>query len=137
MGCTAGGTRPGRPPMRAIVLYPMNALVNDQLRRLRKTLASDAGLPGSATTWPATSSASVATRARPSWRAAPEERRRERWEEYVAALRADWESVGEELRALRRLAASGRGGDALAAGTCRRPRRTSSSRTTRCWSTCS
>lgn len=85
--------------VRALVLYPMNALVNDQLRRLRKTLASDGALA-----WQRdnlannliyfgryTSQTKLAGR--------PEQRsRRENWEEYRGQVEADWGAIGEELR---------------------------------------
>ncbi|MDP9437956.1 MAG: DEAD/DEAH box helicase, partial [Actinomycetota bacterium] len=90
-------TRPAA--VRALVLYPMNALVNDQLRRLRKTLASDGALA-----WQRenlnnnliyfgryTSQTKLAGR--------PDQpKRRENWEEYRGQVEADWEAIGEELR---------------------------------------
>ncbi|MGI8650162.1 MAG: DEAD/DEAH box helicase [Rubrobacter sp.] len=85
--------------MRAIVLYPMNALVNDQLRRLRQTLDSTESLrwqrrslDGNVVRFGRyTSQAELP--GRPS-----EDRRRRRWQDYMTTIRSGWENVGEELR---------------------------------------
>ncbi len=101
-GLWAGSRRHETRPaaMRAIVLYPMNALVNDQLRRLRQTLDSTESL-----LWQRRNLDGNVVRfgrytgqaelpGRPS-----EERRRKRWQDYMTTLRSGWENVGEELRA--------------------------------------
>ena len=91
-------TRPAA--MRAIVLYPMNALINDQLRRLRQTLDSTESL-----LWQRRNLNGNVVRfgrytgqaelpGRPS-----EDRRRKRWQDYMTNVRSGWENVGEELRA--------------------------------------
>ncbi len=51
--------------MRALILYPMNALVEDQMVRLRRALDGPAARDGSTPTAPATDSTSGATPARP------------------------------------------------------------------------
>ena len=85
--------------LRAIVLYPMNALVNDQLRRLRRTLDSDEALAWqrkhlngnlihfgrytSQTELPGSPS---------------DEGRRRRWSEHRARVQTGWETIGADLR---------------------------------------
>lgn len=90
-------TRPAA--LRAIVLYPTNALVNDQLRRLRRTLASDDALE-----WQRdhlggnriyfgryTSQTELPGRPNQGWR-------RRRWNEYHARMQAAWETSEGDLR---------------------------------------
>ena len=90
-------TRPAA--IRAIVLYPMNALVNDQLRRLRKILALDDALGwqdehlhgnriyfGRYTSQTELPGSPEATS------------RRTRWSEYQGRIQAGWETVGEAIR---------------------------------------
>lgn len=85
--------------LHAIVLYPMNALVNDQLRRLRRTLASDEALA-----WQRghlqgnliyfgryTSQTEVPGRPHQHWR-------RRRWNTYQAKIQTGWETMGTDLR---------------------------------------
>ena len=90
-------TRPAA--LRAIVLYPMNALVNDQLRRLRRTLASD-----QAPTWQRehlqgnliyfgryTSQTELPGGPQQRWR-------RQRWETYQARIRTGWDTIDADLK---------------------------------------
>lgn len=85
--------------LRAIVLYPMNALVNDQLRRLRKALAL-----APAVAWQQehlrgnliyfgryTSHTEV-----PGPPHHP--RRRQRWNEYLREITSTWDSLSDDLR---------------------------------------
>lgn len=87
--------------VRAIILYPMNALVNDQLRRLRRILTTDSAiewqlsnlnnnliyfgrytsqtmLPGTANSKP----------------------KRNKWENYINNIRTGWDTIDEDSRKL-------------------------------------
>ncbi|WP_176235229.1 DEAD/DEAH box helicase [Candidatus Hakubella thermalkaliphila] len=90
-------TRPAA--LRAIVLYPMNALVNDQLRRLRRTLASDEALA-----WQRehlqgnliyfaryTSQTEVPGRPHQDWR-------RRQWNKYQDKMQRGWGTIDADLR---------------------------------------
>ena len=90
-------TRPAA--MRAIVLYPMNALVNDQLRRLRRILSLDDALQ-----WQNehlhgnriyfgryTSQTEVPGSPEETWR-------RTRWGEDQGRIQTGWETVGTAIR---------------------------------------
>ena len=126
----AAQRRRGPPPSRAIVLYPMNALVEDQIARLRRTLRR-------IMLWVALDSGSAATPAPPGRvQRMPDRGRAQRLDE-VAARSASM------VRDIDKLAGIGRGPpvaderpaagrDGRRAGTWSPPRRTSSSRTTRC-----
>lgn len=90
-------TRPAA--LRGIVLYPMNALVNDQLARLRRILAR-----GESADWQRRNLNGNVLRfgmytslARPTgtW---TDEWRRERFERYRQAVADEWHDLGEELR---------------------------------------
>lgn len=85
--------------LRAIVLYPMNALVNDQLRRLRRTLASDEALA-----WQHrhlrdnliyfgryTSQTELPGRPHQTWRLG-------RWNTYQVRIQTGWKTIGDDLR---------------------------------------
>lgn len=92
-------TRPAA--MRAIILYPMNALVNDQLRRLRKMLTTDEALQWQRehlagnliyfgrytgqTQLPGTPDNNV---------------KRRLWGEYINMVRAEWDGLGDDFRKL-------------------------------------
>lgn len=87
------------PAMRAIILYPMNALVNDQLRRLRQTLTSDAAiqwqrdnLHGNLIYFGRYTSQTMLPGA------SSEKSRRDRWDSYLGQLREEWDVSGDELR---------------------------------------
>ena len=90
-------TRPAA--IRAIVLYPMNALVNDQLRRLRRILAlddalgwQDEHLNGNRIYFGRYTSQTEVP-------GSPEARsRRTRWSEYRGRIQAGWETVGAAIR---------------------------------------
>ena len=90
-------TRPAA--IRALVLYPMNALVNDQLRRLRKLLASDNSLAyqekalqgnrlyfGRYTSY---------TQVAGPWTA---QSKRDKWRGYIAGVEATWNELDAYLR---------------------------------------
>lgn len=85
--------------MRGIVLYPMNALVNDQLSRLRRILAR-----GDSPDWQRRQLAGnvihfgMYTSLAPPTGLPGELRRRERWEQFVGRVDADWQQLREELR---------------------------------------
>jgi ATP-dependent helicase YprA (DUF1998 family) len=85
--------------MRGIVLYPMNALVNDQLSRLRRILAR-----GDSPDWQRRQLAGnvihfgMYTSLAPPTGLPGELRRRERWEQFVDRVDADWQQLREELR---------------------------------------
>ena len=89
------------PGIRAIILYPMNALVNDQLRRLRKTIATDGAI-----TWQRNNlNGNLIYFGRYTSQTmlpgTPESRKkRNRWESYIKSIRAGWENIDEEFRAL-------------------------------------
>ena len=85
--------------MRAIILYPMNALVNDQLRRLRKMLSSDAAmawqykhLNGNLIYFGRYTSQAMLP-------GSPDNgNKRSDWEQYLSRIKTEWENMGEELR---------------------------------------
>ena len=85
--------------LRAIILYPMNALVNDQLSRLRRILARGASpdwqrrnLRGNVIHFGMYTGLSLPTG---SW---SEKSRRERFENYLNKLEEDWQKLREDLR---------------------------------------
>lgn len=85
--------------MRAMVLYPMNALVNDQLSRLRRILARGTSpdwqrrnLGGNVIHFGMYTGLSEPTG---SW---SDKWRREKFEQYIIALREDWERLRDDLR---------------------------------------
>ena len=90
-------TRPAA--LRAIVLYPMNALVNDQLRRLRRTLASDEALAWQREQLQGnliyfgryTSQTQLPGRPIEKWR-------RREWNKYQARMQTGWETIDADLR---------------------------------------
>ena len=85
--------------VRAIVLYPMNALVNDQLRRLRSTLDSSESLAWQKNNLNGNLIHFGRYTSQTELPGHPEEdRRRRRWNEYIGKISTGWESVGEDLR---------------------------------------
>lgn len=85
--------------IRAIVLYPMNALVNDQMTRLRRILAMQdspdwqrANLNGNVIHFGMYTG--ITRLAGP----ANEERRRKRFKEYMQGLEEDWAKLPQRLR---------------------------------------
>ena len=85
--------------LRAIILYPMNALVNDQLARLRRILARDGSpdwqrrnLKGNQIYFGMYTGVSQPTG---SW---AEKWRREKFEEYLKKVEEDWQKLREDLR---------------------------------------
>ncbi len=85
--------------IRAIVLYPMNALVNDQLTRLRRILAREDSpdwqrdnLNGNVIHFGMYTSL---TKLAGSWK---DDWRRERFKNYVKDLEEDWKKLPEKLR---------------------------------------
>jgi ATP-dependent helicase YprA (DUF1998 family) len=95
------GRRHERRPaaMRAIVLYPMNALVNDQLSRLRRILSRGTSpdwqrrnLDGNVLHFGMYTGLSEPTG---SW---SDRWRRDKYAAYMAALREDWQKLREDLR---------------------------------------
>ncbi len=95
------GRRHERRPaaLRAIVLYPMNALVNDQLRRLRRTLDSAESMAWQREHLGGNLISFGRYTSQTELPGSPEdERRRQRWREYLGRIRTGWESVGDELR---------------------------------------
>ncbi|MDP9440179.1 MAG: hypothetical protein M3P49_15800, partial [Actinomycetota bacterium] len=90
-------TRPAA--LRAIVMYPMNALVNDQLRRLRRTLDSSEGIAWQRRHLNGNLIRFGRYTGQTELPGLPDdERRRRRWKEYSNRIRTGWESVGDELR---------------------------------------
>ncbi len=88
-----------RAALRAIVLYPMNALVNDQLRRLRSTLDSSESLAWQQNNLNGNLIHFGRYTSQTELPGHPEEdRRRRRWKEYMGKISTGWESVGEDLR---------------------------------------
>ena len=85
--------------MRAIVMYPMNALVNDQLRRLRTTLDSSESLAWQQNELRGNLIHFGRYTSQTELPGHPEEDRgRRRWKEYAGKIATGWESVGEDLR---------------------------------------
>ncbi len=85
--------------MRAIILYPMNALVNDQLTRLRRILARGTSpdwqrrnLNGNVIHFGMYTSITQPTG---SW---TEKWRRDKFDAYMQGLEADWQKLREDLR---------------------------------------
>ncbi len=85
--------------LRAIIPYPMNALVNDQLSRLRRILAR-----GTSPTWQRThlngnvihfGMYTGLSEPTGSW---TDEYRRTRFSEYLKQIREDWDKLREDLR---------------------------------------
>lgn len=85
--------------LRSIVLYPMNALVNDQLSRLRRILAR-----GTSPDWQRRNLKgniihfgmyTGMSRPTGSW---SQTRRREKFDQYVQEIAADWKALREDLR---------------------------------------
>ena len=85
--------------LRAIILYPMNALVNDQLRRLRKGLASDKALDWQSTHLRGnriyfgryTSQTQLAGNPGAV-------KRRRRWKDYKSTVENQWNTIDERLK---------------------------------------
>ncbi len=85
--------------LRAIILYPINALVNDQMSRLRRVLALNGSpdwqrqhLSGNLIHFGMYTSLTPPTRG-------PEHRaKRQQFEEYLQHLEEEWESLTDELR---------------------------------------
>ena len=85
--------------LRAVILYPMNALVNDQMSRLRRILASDHALSWQRKNFNGnviyfgmyTSLTPIAGSYLDSWR-------RERINEYFLEIDRDWEALTDDLR---------------------------------------
>lgn len=86
--------------IRAIVLYPMNALVNDQLSRLRRILAR-----GDSPEWQRQRLAGnvihfgMYTSLAPPTGLPDDARRRERWDAFATRVDSDWQRLRDELRA--------------------------------------
>ncbi len=85
--------------LRAIILYPMNALVNDQMSRLRRILALNGSpewqmrrLKGNMIHF------GMYTSLTPPTRGPDNEYRRNRFREHLARLEEEWGSLTEELR---------------------------------------
>ena len=90
-------TRPAA--IRAIVLYPMNALVNDQLRRLRRILSLDDALRWQNDHLNCNRIYFGRYTSQTEVPGSPEEtRRRRRWGEYQGRIQAGWENVGAAIR---------------------------------------
>ncbi|HEY8601845.1 MAG TPA: DEAD/DEAH box helicase, partial [Thermomicrobiales bacterium] len=86
--------------VRALVLYPMNALVNDQLRRLRKTLASDGALAWQQRQLHGNLLYFGRYTGQTALAGTPDnDRRRKRWREYEGEIEAGWDAIGDDLRA--------------------------------------
>lgn len=91
-------TRPAA--VRALVLYPMNALVNDQLRRLRRTLAADMALVWQRDRLRGNLLYFGRYTGQTEVPGAPtDDRRRRRWQDFRGEVEAGWEAVGADLRA--------------------------------------
>lgn len=85
--------------LRAIVLYPTNALVNDQLRRLRQTLDSDEALDWQRRNLEGNLIHFGRYTSQTELAGLPDsDRRRKRWKESRARMQSDWETVDEDLR---------------------------------------
>ena len=85
--------------LRAIILYPMNALVNDQMSRLRRVLA----LNGSPSWQQRHLSGNLIhfgmyTSLTPPTRGPESQAKREQWEDYLKHLEEEWSSLTDELR---------------------------------------
>ena len=85
--------------VRAIVLYPMNALVNDQMSRLRRVLALNGSpewqrlnLNGNLVHF------GMYTSLTPPTRGPEQSAKRQQFSEYLRHLEEEWESLSEELR---------------------------------------
>lgn len=85
--------------VRAIVLYPMNALVNDQMSRLRRVLALNGSpewqrqhLNGNLVHF------GMYTSLTPPTRGPEQSAKRHQFSEYLVHLEEEWESLSEELR---------------------------------------
>ncbi len=90
-------TRPGA--LRAIILYPMNALVNDQMSRLRRILSLNGSpdwqrdhLSGNLIHF------GMYTSLTPPTRTPTENVKRQQFEEYIQQLAEEWESLPHDLR---------------------------------------
>lgn len=85
--------------LRALILYPMNALVNDQLSRLRKALVNDV-----AQQWQRTNLAdNLITFGRYTSQTsvpgvAGNQHKRKQWDQDYARVVADWQSIGAALQ---------------------------------------
>lgn len=85
--------------IRAIVLYPMNALVNDQLRRLRRILALDDALRWQDENLHGNRIYFGRYTSQTELPGSPEvAHRRERWREYQGRIQAGWDTVGATIR---------------------------------------
>ena len=85
--------------LRAIILYPMNALVNDQMSRLRRILALNGSsawqqrhLKGNLIHF------GMYTSLTPPTRGPESQTKRQEFEEYLQHLEEEWDSLTEELR---------------------------------------
>ena len=85
--------------LRAIILYPMNALVNDQMSRLRRVLSLNGSpdwqrkhLGGNLIRF------GMYTSLTPPTRGPEQSTKRQQFDEYVQQLAEEWESLTEELR---------------------------------------
>ena len=103
--------------LRAIVLYPMNALVNDQMSRLRRVLALNGSpdwqrqhLGGNLIHF------GMYTSLTPPTRGPEQSAKRREFEDYRRNLEAEWESLGSELRSTGNWPAVGGAGDAVPMG---------------------
>lgn len=83
--------------IRAIILYPMNALVNDQVARLRRILATDTAIDFIERTYNGNSIyfGQYTSRARVSGHWSNSNRLRE-WRQYIARIQADWASLEQQ-----------------------------------------
>lgn len=85
--------------LRAIILYPMNALVNDQMSRLRRVLSLNGSpdwqrqhLDGNLIHF------GMYTSLTPPTRGPEQSSKRREFEEYLQHLEEEWESLGDRLR---------------------------------------
>lgn len=85
--------------IRAIILYPMNALVNDQLRRLRRLLATEEALKWQEQNLNGNHIYFGRYTSQTMLPGTPDNRwRRNTWESYINKISADWENIGDKFR---------------------------------------
>ena len=103
--------------LRAIILYPMNALVNDQMSRLRRVLSLNGSpdwqrqhLDGNLIHF------GMYTSLTPPTRGPEQSAKRREFEEYKRHLEEEWESLNGELRSTGNWPATGGVGDAMPVG---------------------